>query len=49
MTEISLVGGILILASGLGILGIKQIKTLNLLPALLIPPAAIALLSLFGI
>ncbi len=49
MTEISLVGGILILASGLGILGIKQIKTLNLLPALLVPPAAIALLSLFGI
>lgn len=49
MTEISLVGGILILASGLGILGIKEIKTLNLLPALLIPPAAIALLSLFGI
>ena len=42
-------GGILILASGLGILGIKQIKTLNLLPALLVPPAAIALLSLFGI
>lgn len=49
MTEISLVGGILILASGLGILGIKEIKTLNLLPALLVPPAAIALLSLFGV
>ena len=49
MTEISLVGGVLILSSGLGILGIKQIKTLNLLPALLIPPVAVTVLSAFGI
>lgn len=49
MTEISLVGGILILSSGLSILNIKQIKTLNLLPALLIPPIAVTLLSFFGI
>jgi len=49
LTEISLVGGVLILSSGLGILNIKQIKTLNLLPALLIPPIAVALLSLFGL
>lgn len=49
LTELSLVGGVLILSSGLGILGIKQIKTLNLLPALLVPPAAVALLSLFGL
>ncbi len=49
MTEISLVGGILILASGLGILGIKQIKTLNLLPALLVPPVVVKVLSLLGI
>lgn len=49
LTEISLVGGVLILSSGLGILQIKQIKTLNLLPALLVPPAAVALLSLVGI
>ena len=48
LTEISLVGGVLILSSGLSILNIKQFKTLNLLPALLIPPVAIALLSLFG-
>lgn len=38
MTEISLVGGVLIFASGLGILGIKKIKTLNLLPALSFRP-----------
>ena len=48
MTEISLVGGILILSSGLGILGIKQIRTLNLLPALLVPPVVIALLIAVG-
>ena len=49
LTEISLVGGVLILSSGLSILNIKQIKTLNLLPALLVPPIAVALLSLAGI
>ncbi|WP_010307124.1 DUF554 domain-containing protein [Kurthia senegalensis] len=38
LTEISIIGGILILASGLSILGIKNFKSLNLLPALLIPP-----------
>ncbi len=37
MTEISIVGGFLILASGLSILKIKSLKSLNLLPSLLIP------------
>ncbi len=37
LVELSIVGGILITASGLGILEIKDCKTLNLLPALLIP------------
>lgn len=37
MTEVSIIGGILILASGLGILGIRETKTLNFLPALLVP------------
>ena len=37
VTELAAVGGFLILASGLSILKIKAIKTLNLLPALLIP------------
>lgn len=37
MTEISIVGGLLILASGLSILKIKTFQTLNLLPALLVP------------
>lgn len=35
--ELSIVGGVLILSSGLGILGIKDTKTVNLLPALLVP------------
>lgn len=37
LTEISILGGILIFSSGLSILGIKKFKTLNLLPSLLIP------------
>lgn len=37
LTEISIVGGVLIAASGLSILEIKDCKTLNLLPSLLIP------------
>lgn len=36
-TELSIVGGVLIISSGLGILGIKDCKTVNLLPSLLIP------------
>jgi len=47
LNEITIVGGILILASGLGLLKIKQISTLNLLPALLVPPIVISLMQLF--
>lgn len=35
--ELSIVGGVLILSSGISILGIKDIKTVNLLPSLLVP------------
>lgn len=35
--EISIVGGVLIAAAGLGVLNIKDCKTVNLLPALLMP------------
>lgn len=38
MSEITIVGGFLILASGLGILKIKEIPVMNLLPSLFIPP-----------
>jgi uncharacterized membrane protein YqgA involved in biofilm formation len=35
--ELNIVGGVLILSSGLSILGIKDCKTVNLLPSLLVP------------
>lgn len=35
--ELSIVGGVLIVSSGLSILGIKDCKTINMLPSLLIP------------
>lgn len=37
MTEISILGGILIACSGLSILQIKDCKTLNMLPSLMVP------------
>lgn len=37
MCELSIVGGILITASGISICKIKEIKTLNMLPSLLVP------------
>jgi uncharacterized membrane protein YqgA involved in biofilm formation len=46
MTEISIVGGILILASGLSILKIKSFQTLNLLPSLLVPIAWFILIQI---
>lgn len=37
MTELSIVGGCLIMMSGISILGFKEIKTLDFLPALAVP------------
>lgn len=39
MTELSIVGGFLIAASGINILKIKEFKTMNMLPALLVSAA----------
>ncbi len=39
MTELSVVGGFLIASSGLSILNIKDCKTMNMLPSLVIPVA----------
>lgn len=47
LNEITIVGGILILGSGLGLLNIKKINTLNLLPSLVIPPIVIGIIQLF--
>lgn len=47
LTELSILGGILIFASGLSILKIRDCKTMNLLPALLVPPIWFVLVGLF--
>lgn len=47
LTEFSIIGGLLILSTGLNIVGIHSFKTLNLLPALLIPVVFFALKLLF--
>lgn len=47
MTEISIVGGFLIASSGISILGIKDCKTLNMLPSLLVPVIWFTLQGLF--
>lgn len=48
LNEVNIVGGFLILASGLSILGIKKFKTMNLLPSLLIPPIFFAILQFWA-
>ena len=47
LNELMIVGGVLIFASGLSILEIKKINTLNFLPALLVPPLVLGLLHFF--
>lgn len=47
MAEVSILGGVFLMSSGLGILQIRDCKTLNMLPALLVPPAFIAIWKLF--
>lgn len=47
MTELSIVGGFLIFGSGLSILGIKDCKTMNMLPSLVIPVLFCALIGLW--
>lgn len=49
LTETSLVGGILIFCSGLSILGIQNFKTMNFIPALLIPVVLLLLKNIFGV
>lgn len=48
MTEISIVGGILIASSGISILNIKNIKTLNMLPSLAVPVIFFVIMYLIG-
>lgn len=48
LAELSVVGGIMIFASGLSILKIKDCKTLNMLPSLLIPIFFFIILMIAG-
>lgn len=47
MAELLIVGGLLITASGLSLLNLKDCKTLNLLPSLLVPVAWFLIKALF--
>ncbi len=47
MTEISIIGGFMIVGSGLSILGVKDCKTLNMLPSLLVPIIWFTIIGLF--
>jgi len=48
MAELLILGGLLITASGLSLLGIKDCKTLNLLPSLLVPVVWFAAVEAFA-
>lgn len=49
MSELLIVGGLMITGSGLALLNLKDCKVLNLLPALLVPVAFFAIGGLLGI
>jgi len=49
IAEMSATGGVLIIAIGLLLLDIKRIRVANLLPALVIAPAIVALLTALGV
>lgn len=46
MGEISVLGGLFLMSSGLGILQLRDCKTLNMLPALIVPPIFYAVMDL---
>ena len=48
MAELLIVGGLMITGSGLGLLNLKDCKTLNLLPALIVPVLWFMLQRVFG-
>lgn len=48
MAEISILGGIFLMSSGLGILQVRDCKTLNMLPSLIVPPIFLTLLKLLA-
>lgn len=49
VNELSIVGGVLIAASGFNILELKHMKTINMLPSLLVPPIYFLIRTLIAI
>lgn len=49
IAEMTATGGVMILAIGLLLLDVKRIRVANLLPALVIAPAIVAILQAFGV
>lgn len=49
ITELSVVGGFLVLTTGISVLKLRSIKTLNLLPSLLVPVVFFMIKDLFGL
>lgn len=49
IAELTATGGVVLLAIGLRLLELKQIRVANLLPALFVAPAAVALMDVLGI
>ena len=49
ITEMTATGGVVLLAVGLRLLDLKKIRAANLLPAIFIAPAAVALMDVLGI
>lgn len=47
--EISVLGGLFLISSGLGILQLRDCRTLNMLPALLVPPLFFAVMGFLGL
>jgi uncharacterized membrane protein YqgA involved in biofilm formation len=49
ITELTATGGVVLLAIGLRLLDLKRIRAANLLPAIFVAPAAVALMDALGI
>lgn len=49
IAELTATGGVVLLAIGLRLLELKQIRVANLLPALFVAPAAVAIMDMLGI
>jgi uncharacterized membrane protein YqgA involved in biofilm formation len=49
ITELTATGGVVLLAVGLRLLDLKKIRAANLLPAIFVAPAAVALMDALGI